>query len=564
MDVRPADERDAALRAQMSSLLGLFALSMLMFDSDDAVRILDLAAATIPSLGPFRVDLGFVSTNGALAPAAIGMLAADPKLLAAVRALGGEDGPVAIPGRAWSWAFGLRSPRGRYGYVVASSDSVPAPESRFLLGVLAQQAGTAMSAAHLRLREREQAETLGILNSQLTATIADLAQRTRIHEVLTHVSAAGKGNQGLVDAVHELTGLPVVIEDSFGNRTASAGTSGDAASPPDQRPRRQLLARARLSGQPVRDGERLVALAQARGEVLGTIALVDPAEQARPEHVVALELGATVLTVELAHLRSLAEMQLRLRRDLVDDLLTGTDDASAIARSAAQGHDLQRDHSVVAIRWTGVPMDTLADAVGRVAEQLEMGALVARRPGMAVLVAAHGDRPRPRDDWEQLHRLLSRALRSGSGSIGIGSVVAPSETPRSLDEAVHALAIRSGSAARHGVTTFEELGIYRILASATNRDEVELLVREWLGDLLDYDAAHGTRLVPTLAAYYEASGHYDQTAAALHIHRSTLRYRLQRIRDVGGRDITDVAVRFNLQVAIGAWRVLDKGQPPSA
>jgi DNA-binding PucR family transcriptional regulator len=40
------------------------------------------------------------------------------------------------------------------------------------------------------------------------------------------------------------------------------------------------------------------------------------------------------------------------------------------------------------------------------------------------------------------------------------------------------------------------------------------------------------------------------------IHRSTLRYRLHRIRDLSGRDLSDVDTGFNLHVATRAWTIL--------
>ena len=80
--------------------------------------------------------------------------------------------------------------------------------------------------------------------------------------------------------------------------------------------------------------------------------------------------------------------------------------------------------------------------------------------------------------------------------------------------------------------------------------------RRWLGRLLDYDAAKGTKLVETVAAYVECGGNYDATAGALYVHRSTLRYRLQRLREISGLDLSDPDTRFNLQLATRAWTTL--------
>jgi DNA-binding PucR family transcriptional regulator len=40
------------------------------------------------------------------------------------------------------------------------------------------------------------------------------------------------------------------------------------------------------------------------------------------------------------------------------------------------------------------------------------------------------------------------------------------------------------------------------------------------------------------------------------VHRNTLKYRLQRIRDIAGCDLSDPPTRFNLQLATRAWQVL--------
>jgi len=53
---------------------------------------------------------------------------------------------------------------------------------------------------------------------------------------------------------------------------------------------------------------------------------------------------------------------------------------------------------------------------------------------------------------------------------------------------------------------------------------------------------------------------YASAARALHIHRSTLRYRLRRIRELSGHDLGAVDSRLNLHVATRAWQIL-RGVP---
>jgi DNA-binding PucR family transcriptional regulator len=76
--------------------------------------------------------------------------------------------------------------------------------------------------------------------------------------------------------------------------------------------------------------------------------------------------------------------------------------------------------------------------------------------------------------------------------------------------------------------------------------------------LLQYDETTNSQLVATLSEYLEYGGSYDESAGALNIHRSTLRYRLARIAQLTSYDIRDVATRFNPHAATRSWRILKR------
>jgi DNA-binding PucR family transcriptional regulator len=116
--------------------------------------------------------------------------------------------------------------------------------------------------------------------------------------------------------------------------------------------------------------------------------------------------------------------------------------------------------------------------------------------------------------------------------------------------------MRQSPQARAGITAYDELGVYRLLACGEEA-ETGRFIREWLGVLIDYDTSNGSDLVETLRQYYEHGGNYDATARALVIHRSTLRYRLRRIRDLSGYDLNAVDSQLNLHLATRAWHVLE-------
>jgi sugar diacid utilization regulator len=557
----------AAMREHMSSLTSLFVLAMVMSERHDEKEILDLAVSSITSLTSCRPLVTALGSDEMRLRAPDGSTVTCPELTARLVELNGQEGAVDGPDDPWAQAYPLRALGGHAGYLVVGAEAEPSENQLFLLRMLAQQTGGALTGAALHSREREIAQQLRKANSdledvnrELVTSVAALEGRRKAHEALASVAATGSGESGIADALFRLTGLGVAVEDRFGNLRAWAGPGRPERYPHIPALRRtELLAEARRTPLPIRVRDRLIAVAQPREEVLGVIALVDPERRAGEHETFALAHGAVVLAMELAHRRSLAETELRLRRDLVDDLLTGTDDESAVMRADALGHDLRGPHHVLVMQWTGDhPDEAITRAVERAADQvLDATVLLARRRGNVVIIAHRPEAWVEDHRWNEMFGALGKKLRSGTGSIGVGGVcLAPSGLPRSLAEAERALRIRLETADPTGVALYDELGIYRLLALGDDDREVRRFVREWLGPLLDYDSANHSNLVITLWQYLECGGNYDAAARALLIHRSTLRYRLRRIRELGDHDLSEVNTRLNMHVAARAWNVM--------
>jgi sugar diacid utilization regulator len=544
---------DANLRERLSEFRALLVILLLMTESVSEDQILELAASSAPGLGSARIE-GYGFSDGqwrAAGPAADGVSTSD--IARQLTALGQGGGQVDLPGRHWAWAYPLCSGSGLIGHLVASSQLEPSTEQRFLIQVIAQQTGVAVSNARLHARERATAAELAATNAALAQTVTSLRRSMDIHDRLTQVAVSGEGQAGIAKALNELTGMPVAIEDRYGNLAAWAGPGRPDPYPKESFAKREhLLRRLMRARKPIQDGERLVLLASPRPELLGIVALIDPDRAADTADLVALEHGATVLSMELARLRGIADTELRLCRDLVHDLLSGTDDESALARAEALNYDLRRPHRVVVVEGKGRARahDALLSAVRRALRTARQDGLCEIWSGhVAIVTAGQGN-------WEQLRRAMASDLGSQC-RIGVGSLSArPSELPRSLREAGLALRLQKTLLPGSSACEYPKLGIFRMLASISDLTDVEAFVREWLGSLLDYDTRRKAELVHTLTQYLEHGGNYDATAAELSVHKSTLKYRLQRIRDLTGLELNDPDVHFNLQLATRAWGTL--------
>ncbi|KOU71248.1 transcriptional regulator [Streptomyces sp. XY66] len=539
----------------------LTVLSGALFDTLDEGEILSLAMDHIDAAGPYSAEAGYLKMDGDLVPSPrngqVHAMAVDRR----VRELAGEDGPVTVPGWPWGRALGLRGIERLHGYLVVTSPSLPTEAERSLLATLVRHTAAALSVALAHRRQREDALELHRLREERTAlqgrlisVVAELGYEQAVHALMADVAASGGGEEATTRALHALTGLPALVEDRFGRLRSWTGPGRPDPYPePDPVRQDEMLHAVASRAGPVRVKDRLVTLVRPHGEILGVLALVDVRGEADQHTLRALEDGAAWLAPELAHLRNLAEVESRLHRELADDLLAGTDEASAYARSEAVGHDLHRRHYVVVVQWSNRTADgSFAQTVGRAASAVGMHALLTRRSDHVVLVT--DDRPHAR----ALYEALARETGTRSGTIGVSAPCdSLDDIPQRYQEAQRALEVRRHSRGEHyGTTFFDELGLYRILGPGNDYRELETFVHDWLGQLIDYDSRHHTAMVETLSQYFDCGGNYDETAESLAIHRSTLRYRLQRIRDISGNDLADVEDRLNLQVATRVWKIV--------
>jgi sugar diacid utilization regulator len=546
---------DVTRRDQLSSLQALLVLAMVMTETTDEQKIIQLAGSSVPSLG--HVQFRGVHVLGAWeqtsGPLDLPDVRGEVEVQFAV--LSSAGGALAIRDEPWGWAYPLRSLDGHFGYMMVSGDAVPDAHEQFVLRVLAQQTGIALANAQVHARERAIAVELRSANTSLALTVDALERSTAIHDRLTRVAVAGEGREGIAQAVHELTGYAVAVEDRHGNLRAWAGPRPTEPHVKESsNAREQLLRKAIERGQPMRHQGRLLVVARPSEDVIGVLALSDPDGTAGEQAQTALEHGATVLAMELARLQSLAEAELRLRRDLTEELLSGTDEESALARGQALGYDLERPHRVVVVldgEANNQHRDELFQAVRRTARDQQAGTLLVARAGGVVLLS-DADVP-----WERFRVAVLAQLGRGRCRLGVGGVCEKAvDFPRSYREARFAMTMRGTAGGGDQASAFDDLGMFRILAGVEDVSGLERFVLTWLAALLKYDTDKKADLVSTLCVYLECGGNYNQTSNALSVHRSTLKYRLQRIREISGHDLSNPDTAFNLQLACRAWQTL--------
>lgn len=71
-----------------------------------------------------------------------------------------------------------------------------------------------------------------------------------------------------------------------------------------------------------------------------------------------------------------------------------------------------------------------------------------------------------------------------------------------------------------------------------------------LDPLAQYDDIHKADLIRTLSAFLECNGSWTRCAEIMHLHVNSVRYRVQRIEDLTGRDLSRLEDRVEFFLAL--------------
>jgi sugar diacid utilization regulator len=184
--------------------------------------------------------------------------------------------------------------------------------------------------------------------------------------------------------------------------------------------------------------------------------------------------------------------------------------------------------------------------------------------GEVVIVVPGADPDQARRTAESVLRELDANLTSYHLAVAISRPATdPADVHRAGAEAL--LAANVAEAQRTELLAFEDTGAYRILLPAMSEDPAELqrFHDETVAPLIAYDEQYDTELVRTLESFLEADGNVAKTAQKLYTHRHTIRYRLERVKELSGLDVSSTDGRERLSLGLKAMRVLGIAAPQS-
>lgn len=401
----------------------------------------------------------------------------------------------------------------------------------------------------------------------------------RIHSQLAQLAAEGEGLISLARAIYKLSGRGVLVQDKRLGILAEYASStlmyiwDDVVAqllkkenlPAELYDRKKagkqvILKRQSLAG----ELERIVTPISVGGVARGYLSLVDVVGMLDSLDFLVAEQGALVCAVEMARAKAVREAEKRLKGNLLTALLKediAPRDANLWVQS--MGLDLAQSHISIRFAWdagnkTATPsMRRLETFVNGVISQQNYRAIVETMGTEVVCIfelPPAKERPQVALDYSDsvrntaLEEYPDVPVRCGLGVAALdmsGWRVSFQQAGQALEMARRLRESRP--------LYYSDLSVYRLLLQLENHPELAAFKSKILGSLLAYEGS--SDLLRTLEVFFEHNANLSKAAEALFIHRNTLMYRMERIKEISGLDFNNTETRLALQLALRIHRM---------
>jgi sugar diacid utilization regulator len=407
--------------------------------------------------------------------------------------------------------------------------------------------------------ERGRTETIARLERERAGATARLERAARAVAARDAIApAALEGLGPLAAALAGAIGGTAAVTDPDGRELAR---SGEAAGPSAWRPPRGGGPPRPVSQR--RGGRRTVAApALLGGKALAWVVSEDATEDAATVRA-AVEHAAVLAASHRLRERTALEVELRIRGGFVDDVCARrAPDEQLLAQGRTLGLDLTAPSRVLLVEPSeddALAGAALHDAVAECVRAWTAGAVAAARGrAVAVIFAEDGELAFE----ECLRRALDARVPGASFAIAVGTeCVAVGDYARSDDAARRALELMRAVGDRDRTFSFRDESFETLLLQASDPAALLRFVERYVGPIDRADRGRSTELRRTLEAYFACGRNLEETARQLHVHVSTLRYRLSRACALAGVEPKDERSLRDLQLALAVGATLSRTSP---
>ena len=425
---------------------------------------------------------------------------------------------------------------------------------------------------------------------------APLAQYLRIHNSFNECSLTGGGMYGLISTLYDFVQNPVVLLDSRRRLLTHCDPEGLLDGLPHKGPKlalppsflailpEKVPGKSKIITRAYPDAQGClvarVAILEDEKSLYGYVIVFELHRQLDYFDFIALESASIPLVLERVKAKQLNEVRHQLRQDFFDDLLTGKIESVNAASSLAEIHHMDTKNTYLCLvtklrkneEMPGSGEDQRNNylrlkqgiilLLDELAAKQAMNIVSIHRSNLIISFIHVPDRQKglrvrgflgdfPGEASDQL-----RAQFDQEFAIGVGTPISDYLNIRkSYIQACEA--IRYSNAPDNGVVCYyEDFMVDQLLDCIADRGALESFSRLALGPLIDHDRDHGTNLLETLEVFFECNGNMSIAAKKLFLHRNSLIYRVDKIKEILDTDLKNPTTLLTLQVGFRVLRIL--------
>lgn len=158
------------------------------------------------------------------------------------------------------------------------------------------------------------------------------------------------------------------------------------------------------------------------------------------------------------------------------------------------------------------------------------------------------------DGVDDVLRTAFARLAPGLGGsrfvVGVSGPAGADALAGAVEEARFACRLAVARGVPVSVVTADEVTSHVLLLASVPDEVRRTFAVRVLGRVLEYDTRTGAGLLDTLQVFLDCSGSWTRTAEALHVHVNTVRYRIERVEQLTGRDLGRLEDRVDVFLAL--------------
>ncbi|WP_026565605.1 XylR N-terminal domain-containing protein [Bacillus sp. UNC41MFS5] len=407
-----------------------------------------------------------------------------------------------------------------------------------------------------------------------------------IHEQLNRMVLSGQSRQAVIDAIGQMLHSPVIVQDKYFRPLSwwLPNKENSSIEPYLIKPEKETSSEFHLKLRQLDEEkcakdfivsdeamflERTIAPIVLGDEIMGYISVIHVEGTDSELRQMITERAAAVLAVDLLKEKTALNTEHKLKGEFLEDLLSGTTPIEQLVKRANyMGYDFGKPHRFMLVKMIqpgndngliedqDLPMNLRNELLNIVRTKLHSStknALIVERRGEIILLG-------PSDpnglDFRRVAKVLQdrqeQLFANIKTSICISREAMSIEVLQPLfEECSNMMKVMTRLGRTNKIFLVEEMNVFDLLYAGSAQEQLLTYATRTLEKLLKYDEeSGGTTLISTLHIFLANECNLQRTSKELNVSLSGLKYRIQRLKDIGEIDFNHADQKFNLQLAL--------------